>query len=430
MTSADRAHADNSDLLKPGRPPATAPLLLSQRADSDAAAEQQPSSDTEPEHLDRQLAEILRNFAHTMGTDFPIQSILDRLVGDIVAMLPVTAAGVTMISAGSGPRYVAASNDAALQYEKLQTDCDEGPCMLAYSSGEPVTIPDLAADDKFELFTPPALAAGLRAVFTFPLWHGDKPLGALDLYRDVPGTLSAQSMAAAQTLADVAAAFLLNAQVRLDMQQAGDRAQQQALHDALTGLPNRTLLLDRLQHAVRRSRRSAKNCAVLFIDLDRLKVVNDTYGHAAGDELLIAASRRLNALIRPGDTLGRLSGDEFVLLCEDLDNPTQATTIAERLLTALARPFVLSMIEMDITASIGIAPAGGASDNQSPEQLLDDADSAMYQAKRRGGNRHQVFDPKLKMVTDHHTELEHDLRRAAERDQLKTAYQPIVQTAG
>lgn len=389
-------------------------------------AQEVPVQDGASPALEHRLSGVLRNFAYTMGTDFPIQSILDHLVGEIVAMLPVTAAGVTLIAPDTQPRYIAASDEAALRYEQLQTELHEGPCLMAYRSGTPVAVPDLHADDRFPRFAPRALAAGLRAVFTFPLRHEQQPLGALDLYRDTPGPLDQEATEAAQTLADVAAAYLLNAQARLDLQQASDRSTRQALHDALTDLPNRTLILDRLHHAIGRRARSGKPCAVLFIDLDRLKSVNDAYGHGAGDELLIATARRLARLIRPGDTLGRLSGDEFVILCEDVD-VGHAAVIARRLLTALARPFTFTTARVDITASIGIARAGQA--GQSPQQLLDEADSAMYQAKRLGGNRYQVFDPHLKDATDHQSELEQDLQSAAERSQLDTAYQPIVNTS-
>jgi diguanylate cyclase (GGDEF)-like protein len=395
---------------------------------SGPSAPQLAGLDGASQALERRLSGVLRDFAYTMGTDFPIQAILEHLVVQIVAMLPVTAAGVTLIAPDAQPRYIAASDEAALRYERLQTELGEEPCLLAYRSGIPVAVPDLSADHRFPRFTPRALAAGLRAVFTFPLRHEQQPLGALDLYRDAPGPLGEEATEAAQTLADVAAAYLLNAQARLDLQLASDRSTRQALHDALTDLPNRTLLLDRLAHAIGRGQRSGKPSAVLFIDLDRLKSVNDAYGHAAGDELLIAAAGRLAGLIRPGDTLGRLSGDEFVILCEDLDNFDHAAAIGGRLLTALAQPFSLTAARVDITASIGIARAvrGGGS----PEQVLDEADNAMYQAKRGGGNRYQVYDPHLKGITDDHRVLERDLRRAIERGQLHTAYQPIVNTAG
>ena len=142
-------------------------------------------------------------------------------------------------------------------------------------------------------------------------------------------------MAAAQTLADVAAAYLINAQARADLQDVLGPAREAALHDALTGLPNRALMLERLEHASRRGRRSRKTSAVFFLDLDRFKAVNDTYGHHVGDELLVAVAERLTAVLRPGDTLARLSGDEFVILCEDLDDPAQADAIAVRFDAAL-----------------------------------------------------------------------------------------------
>ena len=167
------------------------------------------------------------------------------------------------------------------------------------------------------------------AVFTFPLYHGDRRLGALDLYRETPGELTPESLAAAQTLADVVAAYLLNAQARQDLQDSSDRSRQASLHDALTGLPNRVLLLERLVHARQRSRRTHSATGVYFIDLDLFKAVNDTHGHDIGDELLIAVAARLTGLLRPPDTLARLSGDEYVALCEDLADPDQAAAIGD-----------------------------------------------------------------------------------------------------
>ena len=167
------------------------------------------------DHEDK-LSSVLSEFARTLGTDFPIQRILDHLVERIVDVLPISAAGVTLISAGRTPRYIAASDASALRYEKLQTEVRQGPCLTAYDTGEAVAVPDLIADDQFPRFAPPAMEAGLAAVFTFPLRHGDGRLGALDLYRTTPGPLDGEDMAAAQTLADVTAAYLLNAQARED----------------------------------------------------------------------------------------------------------------------------------------------------------------------------------------------------------------------
>jgi diguanylate cyclase (GGDEF)-like protein len=373
------------------------------------------------------LAEVLSEFARTMATDFPIQGILDHLVQQIVGIMPVSAAGVTLIAPGTSPRYIAASNESALRFEQLQTDMGEGPCLAAYYGGEAVIVPDLTDDERFPVFGPRALEAGMAAVFTFPLHHGEQRLGALDLYRDVPGSLSPTSMSTAQTLADVAAAYLLNAQARADLQDSSDRSREAALHDALTGLPNRTLILERMEHASRRGRRSNTTSAVFFIDLDRFKQVNDVYGHGVGDELLVAVGERLSAALRPGDTLGRLYGDEFVILCEDLDEPSQADAIAARADAALLRPFDLSDAEVSITASIGIAFMGRG--GGSPDQLLHDADRAMYQAKSRRARTRRLVDLRQGQRTEHETSLRQALPGAAERGELHLAYQPIVDTA-
>ena len=203
-------------------------------------------------------------------------------------------------------------------------------------------MPDLARDDRFPAFAPAALDAGLAAVFTFPLRDGDGRLGALDLYRDTAGDAGRRTTwTAAQTLADVAAAYLLNAQARDDARRATDQFRHGALHDPLTGLPNRVLLQQRLEHAAQRARRSHTNAAVLFVDLDRFKQVNDTHGHQVGDELLLAVAQRLTGLVRPGDTLARVSGDEFVFLCEDLTRPSDVEALARRVDEAFAEPFVL-----------------------------------------------------------------------------------------
>ena len=163
---------------------------------------------------ERQLSKVLGEFARTMTTDFAIQGILDQLVLRIVEILPITGAGVTLITPTTEPRFVAASDAAALRYEELQSELGEGPCLAAYRTGAAVAVADLRSDDRFRKFGPRAVQVGLRAVFTFPLRQGDKQLGALDLYRDAPGELDDDDMATAQTLADVTAAYLVNAEAR------------------------------------------------------------------------------------------------------------------------------------------------------------------------------------------------------------------------
>jgi signal transduction histidine kinase len=160
------------------------------------------------------LSGVLSEFARTVVTDFPIQGILDHLVLRIVDILPIEAAGVSLISPTSHPRFIAGSDQSAVRYEHLQTTLGEGPCIAAYETDEPIAIPNLAEDDRFPRFTENALHEGLMAVFTFPLRNDDRCLGALDLYRTTAGPLNAEEMSVAQTLADVATAYLLNAEAR------------------------------------------------------------------------------------------------------------------------------------------------------------------------------------------------------------------------
>jgi diguanylate cyclase (GGDEF)-like protein len=337
------------------------------------------TSTPSPEIDEAKFSALLCEFAWTLATDFPIGSILDHLVVRIVELLPVSAAGVTLI-AGDHPHYVASSDGDALCYERLQSELAEGPCVSSHHSGEPVSVPDLdCGEGRFERFTLAARAAGLRAVFAFPLRYPGGRFGALDLYRNSPGPLSVRAMEVAQTLADVAAAYVLNAQARQAALSNAEKHRHLALHDPLTGLPNRLLLRDRFRHAALRAQRSNAPTAVLFVDLDRFKRVNDALGHQAGDQLLIAVGKRLSKLIRPGDTLARLAGDEFVVLCEDLDRSDDADLIGERVARSFLEPFVIEGVTLHMSASVGWASAGPGQPIN--DQLLARADAAMYTAK-------------------------------------------------
>jgi len=197
-----------------------------------------------------------------------------------------------------------------------------------------------------------------------------------------------------------------------------------ALQDGLTGLPNRAVLMDRLEHAIARTRREHGTVALLFVDLDRFKSVNDTLGHLIGDRLLMAVAERLVSELRPGDTAARLGGDEFVVLCQDVGGPQGASTVARRLGDALARPFDIDGYTVQISASIGVVLAG--EDEDDPGSLLSDADSAMYAAKQRGRARHEMFDVGLRERSGERRRIERDLRTAIDGDELRAHYQTIV----
>jgi diguanylate cyclase (GGDEF)-like protein len=375
---------------------------------------------------DSQLAAVLGEFARAMATDFPTQAILDHLVGAIVDIMPVTGAGVTLIAPDSAPRFVAASDDTALRFEQFQTELGEGPCLAAYRTGTAVLVPDLKGDQRFGRFREPALAAGLAAVFTFPLHHAGARLGALDLYRDVPGDLSGESILTAQTLADVACAYLLNAQARSDLQEVASRSHEASLHDPLTGLPNRRLLLERLEHASQRELRSQRPLTLFFVDLDRFKEVNDQHGHQAGDDLLVAIAERMTETMRPGDTIARIAGDEFVVLCEGLETPAHVDRVLVRLDAVFDAPFLLSRGKVSVSASIGTSVS--APGDTGPEDLIRRADLSMYQMKRRPHGIRNGFGVSEAVLPGETESLAGALRGALDRGEFHLDYQPIVDT--
>ncbi len=204
---------------------------------------------------------------------------------------------------------------------------------------------------------------------------------------------------------------------------AEQRLAHQALHDPLTDLPNRALFLDRLEHALARSRRSGASVAVCFCDVDDFKDVNDSLGHERGDELLVALAPRLRTALRAADTIARFGGDEFVVLCEDLTSEGQATRIAERIVEAVRPPFEIDGRPHHLSVSVGLVFAGG--ETASATEILRDADAAMYRAKGGGKGRFEIFDARMRASLVARLETEADLRRALERDELRLHFQPM-----
>ena len=245
----------------------------------------------------------------------------------------------------------------------------------------PVIVTDWRTEDRFK--QSPMLAqigtrSGLTVVIDGPL----RPFGILGVHSMVSHKFGAGDVDFLQSLANVLADAL-------ERQTTEDRIRHRALHDSLTGLPNRVLFLDRLEHALARLRRRGTRAAILFLDFDRFKLVNDSLGHQVGDELLAAAAPRLRQAVRASDTVARFGGDEFGILLEDVSGEHEAVETAERIASVFTRPFVLAGSEHFVTTSIGIALAQG---DELPDELIRDADAAMYRAKERGRSRYELFD--------------------------------------
>ena len=210
-----------------------------------------------------------------------------------------------------------------------------------------------------------------------------------------------------------------------DRKEAEERLLHDAFHDALTGLPNRALMMDHLKLALARSQRNEKAMfAVIYLDLDRFKIINDSLGHMIGDQLLVGIARRLENSLRPGDTIARLGGDEFTVLLEDIQDRDYVVQIAERIQKELSAPFSLSGREVFTTVSIGIAIS--SKEYEQTEDILRDADTAMYRAKALGKARYEIFDKGMHDRATKILQLETDLRRALERDEFFVFYQPIM----
>jgi diguanylate cyclase (GGDEF)-like protein/PAS domain S-box-containing protein len=241
--------------------------------------------------------------------------------------------------------------------------------------------------------------------------------------RPASGSMRHVEVTASNRLGDPAVkGIVINLRDVTERVEAAAHLAHQAMHDTLTDLPNRALLLDRLDQALARAARSGRACALMFVDLDHFKQINDVHGHAAGDQILVTVAARLNQAVRPGDSVARLGGDEFVVLVENIEDPRTAQEIAERIQSSLGEATTLAGRPVNIGCSIGIA----ISDRHNPDTLLREADTALYRAKGAGRNRWELYDQAMRTQALRRRAIEQLLRDAVDGNGLVVYYQPIV----
>ena len=297
----------------------------------------------------------------------------------------------------------------------------------AYRTKQPCIMNDFLADKRTNHWHDLARKGGTRSGASFPLLKGDEAVGVLLFLSSEQNTFTHELVELLARLAENVSFALDNFDREVKKKQAEERIKYLATHDVLTGLPNRASFNQLLDFSIKSARRNERKCAVLFVDLDRFKVINDSLGHAAGDALLIEVGHRLRNCVRESDVVVRLGGDEFIIMLNEVADNEHAATVAQKVLVAIRPAFTLAGQECHTTASIGIAmfPADGAD----VETLTKNADVAMYRAKEDGKNNYCFFTEGVKTQSIELLMLETDLRHALERNQFSLHYQPKVDLA-
>ena len=366
----------------------------------------------------QQLLEQLSQLQRCISERTPLDRVLAAVVDGARALAGTRLALLRLIDPSQPSELITAAvsgDDADLLRRAGRTPEARGATWREVTEGRVAAVED---DPDGAGMAGDLLEVGVRTALAVPLHEHGVVVGALVVgSADAPGVFPSSQREMLVSFAEQASVALAAAKTANSIRHA--------FNDSLTGLPNRALLLDRLEVALARAEREDQPVSVLFLDLDGFKVVNDSLGHVAGDRLLIDVARRLSDCLRRGDTAARIGGDEFAILLGDIGNPDRAPRVAERVIAALGEPFSVLGREVFVSASIGIAY--GQNDAQ---DLLRNADVAMYRAKRSGeAGAYATFEPSMHAAVVERLEIEADLRRAIERDELVLHYQPIIELA-
>jgi diguanylate cyclase (GGDEF)-like protein len=342
------------------------------------------------------------------------QELLDEVVAVLQDTLRVEECTIHEL-VGGGERVRLAAGAGAVSrvadVEHLPVD-DRLLTGWVLAGEEPVVVWEWASERRLDVHR--LRDHGIRSSAAAALRGRTGAFGIVSVHSQAVGAFSAEDAQWLQSVADLLASAL-------DRERSEATARHQSLHDALTGLPNRALLYDRIEHAFARIERNENCLAVLLLDVDQFKTINDSLGHEAGDDLLIALSGRLQDVTRGGDTVARLGGDEFVVLCE-VATEDEAFAIADRIADSWSQPVSVGSGELFISASVGIAVAYRP---EAPDKMLREADAAMYRAKESGRGRSALFDEEMRQQAFKRLRMESDLVRAVERGQFRVHYQPI-----
>ena len=305
----------------------------------------------------------------------------------------------------------------AFNRSRMQTPGNgRGLIHRVWEANTPVWMDDLMQEKHLQR-APMALKAGLRSAFAFPILVGDGFYGVMEFFGPEVRRPDADLIEIVRTMGSQVGQFMARKAAEQNLRFV-------ASHDPLTGLFNRSMFNERLQQALAQAARFERSLALLFIDLDGFKVVNDTLGHNAGDQLLAELATRLRATLREGDVVGRMGGDEFVVLIEEFGDAAQVAEVAKKVLETVARPYPLQGRDFEVTASLGISLYPG--DGKDAQTLLKNADIAMYQVKQQGKSSFRFYAPQMNVHLVERLSLEASLRRALERDEMLLLYQPKV----
>ncbi len=369
------------------------------------------------ELLDRDRSRVVEMVA----TNQPLADVLRELVDLVERQRPEMVASLLLLRdgrlfQGAAPHMPEGVTRAIA--DGIPPGPAAGSCGTAAYRRQRVVTPDIEHDPIWKDYAPLALDNGLRAAWSVPIFSVEREvLGTFALYYREPRRPTPADLA----LLDVASGL---ATVAIEQRQLTDRLAHQAHHDALTGLPNRVLFEDRLAMAIAHAHRQQKQLAVLFLDLDQFKVINDSLGHALGDKLLQAVAQRLQESMREGDTVARQGGDEFILLLPFIPSAVDAAKVARKVLESLRQPFRVEGHDLYLTTSIGVSVY--PEDGLTVQALIKNSDSALYRAKERGRDGVQLYAPAMNAQAAERLTLESSLRRALPLGQFELFYQPVV----